>query len=302
MSHATPQQALVSFDDVSFRYRASKDGFALSQLSFELRENKIYGLLGRNGAGKTTLLALLAAFMPATSGSVLVNGERVFENPAVTQLVNFVRTRRHFGARNVRIADYLSTCAAWHATWDWDYADELQEKFMFDPARKIRDLSTGQAAVVSVVAGLAARCPITIYDEAYQGMDAANRELFYAELLRDQADHPRITIFSTHVISEVEHLLEEVLILDDGRLLTFEASEDLAAQGFTITGPADRVATHTSGMRVLDTKILGSTTSVTCFGDLDPASAERIAADGLEIGRPSLQDLFIHLTGGDQHE
>ena len=91
-----------------------------------------------------------------------------------------------------------------------------------------------------MVVGLAARAPLTIFDESHLGLDAPSRYAFYDELLADYAERPRTVILSTHLIEEVSRLFEEVVIIDRGRLVLHEETDAVRARGVAVTGPAAR--------------------------------------------------------------
>jgi ABC-2 type transport system ATP-binding protein len=148
-----------------------------------------------------------------------------------------------------------------------------------------------------VVLGLASRAPLTIFDESYLGMDVPSRQLFYDALLADYAEVPRTIVLSTHLVSEVSAVLEEVVILDHGRLVTQAPVDSLRGRGAAIVGPAAAVDQVTAGLMVLSEQRLGGTKSSTVLGDLDDDLRARARDAGLEIGPVGLQDLFVHLTG-----
>src|SRR6201746_2103618 len=97
--------------------------------------------------------------------------------------------------------------------------------FRLPTNRRIKKLSRGQLSAVGVIVGLASRAPLTFFDEPYLGLDAVARQLFYDRLLADYAEHPRTVVLSTHLIDEISNLLENVLVLDHGRL-TLDAPAD----------------------------------------------------------------------------
>ncbi|MGV2787405.1 ABC transporter ATP-binding protein, partial [Clostridium perfringens] len=134
-------------------------------------------------------------------------------------------------------------------------------------------------------------------DEVYLGMDAPSREIFYRELLKDQEHHPRTFILSTHLVSEMDYLFEEVIIIHKGQFVLQDDYESLTSRGVSITGPAAKVDEFIQGMKVLNVQQLGSTKAVMVYGELNEASQLAAHRAGLEIGPISLQDLFIHLTG-----
>jgi len=146
------------------------------------------------------------------------------------------------------------------------------------------------------VLGLASRAPLTIFDESYLGMDVPSRNLFYDALLADYSEVPRTIVMSTHLVSEVSALLEEVVILDNGKLITQSPVDALRGRGASIVGPAAAVDELTAGLTVLAEQRLGGTKSSTVLGDLDDPLLAKARSAGLEIGPVGLQELFVHLT------
>jgi ABC-2 type transport system ATP-binding protein len=271
------------------------DVTAVDDLTFRLAGGKIYGLLGRNGAGKSTLLSTIAAYRKPTSGAALVGGEDPFENPVIMPQVCFVRESLDIYESD-RAAEALKLGKRWRPNWDADYADALVERFKVPLKRSVNKLSRGMKSALGVTIGLASRAPVTIFDEAYLGMDAPSRYAFYEELLADYMRHPRTIIMSTHLIEEVSSLFEEVLILDQGRLVVHEDTDALRSRGAAVVGPAEEVDRITADLNVLNEQQLGGTKSVTVYGTL-PDGFERDAhAAGLDLGPVALQDLFVHLT------
>ncbi len=272
--------------------------FALKDISFQLKENKIYGLIGRNGAGKTSLLSLLASFREATDGTLRINGEVPFENAKIMQQVNFV-FNKDYKDETDKLSDLLEDVRRYRPNFDLEYANYLIQKFKLPKNKPLKQLSKGMQSAVSVTLGLASRTPITIFDEAYNGMDAPTREIFYKELLEDQSEHPRIMILSTHLVSEMDYLFDEVLIIDKGQLILHEDYETLVTKGASITGEAAAVDTFAHSKKILNTKQLGNTKSVMIYGELSDDDRKLAKTKSLEIGPISLQDLFIHLTEGE---
>ncbi|MEK5444342.1 MULTISPECIES: ABC transporter ATP-binding protein [unclassified Fredinandcohnia] len=270
---------------------------ALKDVSFELNGEKIYGLLGRNGAGKTTLLSILASFREPTSGSLTINGEIPFENAKVMQQVAFLYNKDYKDESDNVIA-MLEDVQRYRPHFDRDYADFLIDRFMLDKKKPIKQFSKGMQSSLNVIIGLASRSPITIFDEVYLGMDAPSRDIFYKELIQDQEKHPRIIILSTHLVSEMEYLFDEVLLLDRGSILLQDDYDSLISKGASITGNVELVDEFVKGMRQINIQQLGNTKSVTVYGELTDHEKEVAFESGLEIAPVSLHDLFVHLTQG----
>lgn len=282
----------VDVQGVTVRYGAVT---AVDDMSFSLSGNKIYGLLGRNGSGKTTLMSALAGYRKPI-GSVLLDGAPVFENAAAMRQVCLVRHSADAADKGDKVSDVLDYGKAWRDTWDDAYAHELVELFKIPFKTKVGELSLGQRSALGVVIGLASRSPLTMLDESHLGMDTPTRYAFYDTLLNDFMQHPRTIIISTHLIEELASLLEEVVIIDNGRLVLQEEADVLRSRGTEVTGNADDVDEFTAGMTVLSHKSLGRTKAAMVYGTLDDDQLIRARQLGLELGPIALQDLFVHLT------
>ncbi|TDW15867.1 ATP-binding cassette domain-containing protein [Kribbella kalugense] len=288
----------VRTEELSVRFAGAP---ALDRLDLRLAPGKIHGLLGRNGSGKSTLAATLAGFRRPDEGRVLIEGgdlgtaQEPYENAVVTSRVCLIRESGDL-VEAVPVKQAISLAAALRPYWDADVAGALLDRFEIPLNKKIQKLSRGKKSALGVVLGLAARAPLTIFDESYLGMDVPSRNLFYDALLADYTEVPRTILLSTHLVSEVSALLEEVVILDNGRLVTQSPVDALRGRGASIVGPAAAVDEFTAGFAVLAEERLGGTKSATILGDLDPALLGQATAAGLEVGPVGLQDLFVHLT------
>ncbi|WP_067535746.1 ATP-binding cassette domain-containing protein [Nocardia crassostreae] len=291
----------IAIERLSLRYPHT-GADVLHEVSLHLSEPRIVGLFGRNGAGKTSLLSVLAAFRKPTAGQVLLDGAPVWENSENTRRICFIRgggdTVEHNWPED-RVADALAVANMLRPNWSAERAAELIAKFGLPQRTRLSELSTGQRSALGVVLGLAARAPVTIFDESHLGMDAPSRRMFYDELLREYTENPRTFILSSHLIDEVGPLLEDVVILHEGRILLHEEAETLRGQGAAVTGPVDRVDAFVAGLRVLDQQQLGSTKRATVHGALDDGHLGAARAAGVVVEPLALQDLFIHLTASE---
>ncbi|MEU4603903.1 ABC transporter ATP-binding protein [Kribbella sp. NPDC023972] len=274
---------------------------ALDRLDLRLAPGKIHGLLGRNGSGKSTLAATLAGFRQPDEGRVLIEGGDLgtaaepYENAVVTSRVCLIRESGDL-VDAALVRHVLGLAASLRPYWDSELAGDLLDRFEVPTTKKVQKLSRGKKSALGVVLGLASRAPLTIFDETYLGMDVPSRNLFYDALLADYAEVPRTIVLSTHLVSEVSTMLEEVLILDNGRLVTQSPVDALRGRGASIVGPTAVVDEFTAGFTVLAEEKLGGTKSTTVLGDLDPDLLAQARAAGLEVGPVGLQDLFVHLT------
>lgn len=269
---------------------------ALDGLDLRLAPDKIHGLLGRNGSGKSTLAATLAGFRRPDDGRVLIEGLAPFENAVVTSRVCLIRESGDL-VDSAPVKHVLGLASSLRPYWNDDLAGELLDKFEVPTKKRVQKLSRGKKSALGVVLGIASRAPLTIFDESYLGMDVPSRNLFYDALLADYTEVPRTIVLSTHLVSEVSALLEEVVILDNGRLVTQSPVDSLRGRGASIVGPAAAVDELTADLVVLAEQRLGGTKSTTVLGDLDDALLAKARSAGLEIGPVGLQELFVHLTG-----
>lgn len=286
----------VSAANVTLDYGDTR---AVDDLSFTLDGGKIHGLLGRNGSGKTSLVSLIAAFRQPTSGTITVGGQQPFENAEVTPDICLIREAGDVFESDT-VKRVLKFAATFRPRWDSRLAERLVERFELPERKRVTSLSRGMRSALGVVLGLAARAPVTIFDEVHLGMDAPSRYAFYEELLDDYLAHPRTVILSTHLIEEVSSLLEEVLIIDKGRLVTHGPADELKERGVAVTGRTADVEAFTRDMEILNTQRLGGTTRITVFGSMDAGHRRKAAEAGLELGPVPLQDLVVHLTGRER--
>jgi ABC-2 type transport system ATP-binding protein len=281
----------VQVRDLTVRYGSTT---ALDSVSFDIRPGVITGLLGRNGSGKTTALSVLAAFLRKTSGTVLVDGEEPWENARIMGGTGLVRESGDMLPER-RISETLRMLADRRAAFEPALAEKLLDLFELDPRSRPYKLSRGQKSAFGVVVGIASRTPLTLLDEVHLGMDAPSRYAFYDALLADWLEHPRTVVLSSHLINEVERLLEDVIVLDRGTVLVRSDADTLRSGGMTVTGPSDAVEAFVVGRQVVARQHLGSTAQATVVGTL-PGDERNARLGGLDLGPVPLQDLFVHLT------
>ena len=267
----------------------------LKGINLKFEPGKIYGLLGRNGAGKTTLLSLIATYRKVTDGALTVDGEDPYENERVMPFVDFLH-QGDYSEESDSVEDYLKLIMKYKPSFDMEYALSLLGEYGIDIKKKMMDLSQGQQAAVTATLGLASLSKVTIFDEVTNGMDAPTRELFYSEVLEAANREERIIILSTHIISEMEHLFDEIIMIHKGQVLLQESTDELLEKGYTVAGKAERVRAFTENKNVINVKFLGALQIDTVLGTVTPEEMEIAADDHLDISPLKLQEMFISLT------
>lgn len=271
------------------------DFTAVDGVSFDIRENKIYGLLGRNGAGKTTVMQMLTAQSRQSSGDIKIFGRHPYENASALAEICFVKESQKY-PDDFKVQHVIDCAARLLPHWDRLFADELMSDFDLPAGRKVKKLSRGMLSTLGVVIGLASRAPLTFFDEPYLGLDAVARHMFYDRLLADYSQNPRTVVLSTHLIDEVSDLLEHVILIDKGKIVIDADADDLRQCAFALSGAAAAVDRFLGGRRVLHRESLGSFARVSIDRQLSLEDRSRAASLGIEVEPLSLQQLIIRNT------
>ncbi|QBE48783.1 ABC transporter ATP-binding protein [Leucobacter triazinivorans] len=279
--------AAIETRGLTRRYRGTA---ALEDVTLDIHENVITGLLGRNGAGKTTLMSLITAQDRPSSGTVRVNGHAPFERAETIEQMCFVRDNQRY-PDDYTLKHAIRAAAIFYPNWSQQTADRLVELFRIPAKPVIKKFSRGQLSSLGIVLGLASRSPITFFDEPYLGLDATARHIFYDELLQDYSAHPRTVILSTHLIDEMDRLLERVVILDRGRVVRHADVEELRGGAYQVAGRSSAVDEFVRGRDTLSTRAIGGLGTAVVQGVLDDEDRRRASHLALEISPVSLQDL-----------
>jgi ABC-2 type transport system ATP-binding protein len=287
----------ISMAGVTRRYR---EQLALDDVSFDIQGPSITGLLGRNGAGKSTLMRIIANQEFASSGTVRVFGASPVENDAILRRMVLVREDQTFPDFKVQHA--LRAASWFHPNWNDELAEELLRDFDLPRCRPIKKLSRGMRSALGIVIGLAAQAEITLFDEPYAGLDAVARQLFYDRLLAAYAERPSTVILSTHLIDEAADLLEQVVMIDHGRIVLNAVADDIRGSATTVSGPVAAVEEFVAGRRTWDRRRLAAQESVVVAGMLDDHHWHRARELHLNLESLSLQQVMIHAADQDNEE
>ncbi|WP_022872197.1 ABC transporter ATP-binding protein [Nesterenkonia alba] len=290
------QTPAVSVRGLSRRYSTTT---ALDDVDLDLTSGTIHGLLGRNGAGKSTLMSIITGQEFPSSGEVSIFGQTPHENEEVLPRMCFIRESQKY-QDDIRAIHAFRAAADAFPNWDWDVAHRLIEEFSVPEKTKIKKMSHGQCSAVGVITGIASRADLTLFDEPYVGLDPVARSQFYRALLEDYAEHPRTIVISSHLIDEIAQLIENVVLIDQGRVLLHEPADDLRDRAVTLVGRVDAVDQITAERQVLTREEMGRTVRLTAEGALTEAERQRAAQLEVDVLPVGLQDLVVHLTTREQ--
>lgn len=271
------------------------DTKALDNVSISIEPNKIYGLLGRNGAGKTTLLNLMTNKIFPTEGTITIDGESVIENDRALGKIYYMMDKNLY-PETLKIKEIFKWTKEFNPSFDTEYATKLSEKFELNINKKVRELSTGFSSIFKAIITLASNASIMLLDEPVLGLDANHRDIFYKELIINYSKEPKTIIISTHLIEEVADVLEEAIIIKQGKIIKKESVEDLLTSAYTIAGEASNVDEYIKDRKYIGEEIMGKFKSVTVLESLENKNKDLAKKLNLEFSKVELQKLFISLT------
>ena len=286
----------IQIKNITKRY---KDVTALDDVSFSFEFGKIYGFLGRNGAGKTTLINIIANRIFADQVEILIDGIQAKENMGVQEKI-FCMSEADLYDRDLKVKDHFKWTNRFYADFDLEKAFELSKKFNLDTNKRFKALSKGYQSIFKLIVALSLNVPYVIFDEPVLGLDANHRELFYSLLLKEFENNERTLIIATHLIEEVSNIIEEVVLIDKGKILVQETVEELLEKGYSVSGAAQEVDYYCTGRNVIGYDELGGLKVAYILGE------KTVLPQGsnLQITAMNLQKLFVKMTekGGGENE
>lgn len=272
----------------------------LHGVTLDLQPGKIYGLIGRNGAGKTTLLSILSAQNPATKGTVTLDGEPVWERRSSLAKICFSRelnANAESGIAAMKAKEYLRIASTYYEGWDKDLEERLVKLFDLNLKKKFGKMNKGMLSMITIIVALCSKAPYTFLDEPVAGLDVVAREQFYKLLLEEYSNSGRTFVVSTHIIEEAADVLEEVVILHEGKILLEENTQAFVDSAVHVSGKIEEVDAAVAGLEVHHTETVGRSKGVTVF--LKPGQKVDESRD-VSVQPVSLQRAFVALCGEEE--
>ena len=280
---------IVEARSLSVRYGAKR---AVDEVSFTIPKGRVIGLLGHNGAGKTTLMkALVGLVTPqAGSGSLSVLGldprqQRVQLLESVCYIPDVAILPRW-----ARVEELITLMSGLHPRFSAERARALLRRTSVGLRDKVKTLSKGMVvqAHLALIASIDAR--LMILDEPTLGLDVLSRKSFYEMLIDEWCDGERSVLISTHQVEEIESLLSDVLMLNEGKLVLSISLEDMDRRFVALSHDAAVAEQMAAAHPLLKYRVQGGSAAL-----FDGAPPEHVQALGRRV-RPSLVDLFVALT------
>jgi ABC-2 type transport system ATP-binding protein len=227
----------IEFNNVTRTFGGGVDRtVAVDQLTLAVPQGSVFGLLGANGAGKTTAIRMMVSHLLPDSGNVLVLGE----NPADQR--ESLRQRVAYISENMQLphwmtlADAAAFCRRQYPNWNDALIARLEQRFRLEGKKPYSDYSKGQRRAMCIILAFAQNAELLILDEPASGLDTLARHDFLEEILAVACEENRTVLFSSHILGDIERIVDRVAILGRGRLI--------------VEGELDSLKTHVRKIRL----------------------------------------------------
>lgn len=277
---------LVQADDFSLRYGTR---LAVDALSLAVPAGRVVGLLGHNGAGKTSLLKALVGQLRGTGGLRVLGLDPWRDRVRVLEQVSWIPDVAVL-PRWARVHELIRLVAGLHPRFSAERARSLLRRTSIEPGDRVKSLSKGMVAQTHLALAAAIDARLMILDEPTLGLDLLSRKAFYEMLVDEWCDGQRSVIVSTHQVEEIEALLSDVVLLNEGRLALSTSLQDIESRFVALRHDPAVAADMEAAHPLLRYRVAGG--SAALFDGEPPPS---VLALGQRL-RPSLSDLFVALT------
>ena len=211
---------VLSAKNLTKRYGST---LALDGLDLELPQGKIVGLLGPNGSGKTTLLKLAAGLLTPTAGSVTVCGEKI--GPRSKGLVSYLPDKSYL-SKQQKIREILDFFQDFYTDFDRSRAESMLRALKLDPEARLKTLSKGNQEKVQLVLVMSRKAKLYLLDEPIGGVDPAARDYILNTIITNY-DPGATVLISTHLIGDVERVLDEFIFLSQGKVIRQGSTDEV---------------------------------------------------------------------------
>lgn len=211
---------LVELKDLSKSYGTKK---VLNNVNLIIENGKIYGLLGPNGSGKTTIIKLINGLLQPTSGSILIKGK----NPGIDskKTISYLPERTYLNM-NFKVTEIIELFKDFYEDFDSKKALKQLKKLNINPNDKLKTMSKGTKEKVQLVLVMSRKADLYILDEPIGGVDPASRDYILETILNNFNEDSSI-IICTHLISDIEKILDDVIFINKGEIALNSSAEDI---------------------------------------------------------------------------
>lgn len=215
---------MIDIQNLVFHYPHKAPLF--EHLYWQLGSGRIAGLFGKNGAGKTTLLKILCGLRFATQGHCQVLGHNpARRQPSFLQQVYFLPEEPE--ESRWRMRSFVKYYAPFYPHFDTQEVYRLIEEFQLSPEERLTDVSYGQRKKFFIAFALATHCPLLIMDEPTNGLDIPSKQQF-RKMVAASMTEDRTLLISTHQVLDLETLIDQVVMIDQGRIIFNQTMDEIA--------------------------------------------------------------------------
>lgn len=285
---------MIKVDRVSKKY---DNDFVLNNLSFNIKDNCIYGLVGANGAGKSTLLRIIMGIFDANMGSVTIDGEEVSHNVKLKQKMVFIPDDLFFypGYTLIDMAKYYQSM---YDEFDMDYLRELAKLLKLKENVKISNFSKGMKRQCALICAIATNADYMFFDETFDGLDPVIRNVMKKIIVKQMNKKKTTIVMTSHNLRELEDICDNLGLLYQGGIL-FESDIDTIKTNMykvqiSLKGDFDK--DDFSDIDLLSYKKNGSVATL-IIKDVDNTSKKKLAKKNpiiLDYLNLTLEEIFIY--------
>lgn len=195
----------------------------LNNINLSIKPNKIIGLLGKNGTGKTTLIKLINDLLTPTSGEILINGKK--PGPESKKIISYLPERTYLD-KSMTIKETLTFFSDFYQDFNINKAKKLLKDLDLNEEQKLSKMSKGMLEKLTLILVMSRKAQLYILDEPLGGVDPATREYILNTILTNFNENASI-IISTHLIEDIEKILDEVIFIDKGKIILNSPTDKL---------------------------------------------------------------------------
>jgi len=195
----------------------------LNNINLTIKPNKIIGLLGKNGTGKTTLIKLINDLLTPTSGEILINGKK--PGPESKKIISYLPERTYLD-KSMTIKETLTFFSDFYQDFNINKAKKLLKDLELNEEQKLSKMSKGMLEKLTLILVMSRKAQLYILDEPLGGVDPATREYILNTILTNFNENASI-IISTHLIEDIEKILDEVIFIDKGKIILNSPTDKL---------------------------------------------------------------------------
>lgn len=273
---------------------------AIDHINAKIEDGHVFGLIGTNGAGKSTFMRMLSGVLKPEEGEILVDGEPVYDNPAVKEKIFYISDDQYY-FRSGTPVDMLKLYQTCYPAFDGAKWKSLMEKFGLDEKRKVNTFSKGMKKQLSVICGICANTKYLLCDETFDGLDPVMRQAVKALFVKEMDERGLTPVIASHNLRELEDICEYVGLLHRGGILLEKDIDDMKLNIHKlqcVIREDEMLQKIRSGLEVVTIDNRGSLYTVTVRGDKEKILEfmEQLNPVFYELLPLSLEEIFISET------